>query len=77
MQGSIRASGTRTMLVWLSTHERSLSHTQPTWQRAYVAVPAHLLVAVFEEEEDPSSKSFFSEIISSISDVRFSNDGMG
>jgi serine/threonine-protein phosphatase 2A regulatory subunit B len=30
---------------------------------------------VFEETEDPSSRSFFSEIISSISDVRFSHDG--
>lgn len=30
---------------------------------------------MFEEQEDPSNKSFFSEIISSISDVRFSNDG--
>ncbi|KAI9595033.1 protein phosphatase 2A regulatory B subunit [Syncephalis fuscata] len=30
---------------------------------------------LFEEEEDPSNKSFFSEIISSISDVRFSADG--
>ncbi|KAK5174328.1 protein phosphatase 2A regulatory subunit cdc55 [Saxophila tyrrhenica] len=29
----------------------------------------------FEQEEDPSSRSFFSEIISSISDVRFSYDG--
>lgn len=31
--------------------------------------------AEFEQEEDPSSRSFFSEIISSISDVRFSHDG--
>ena len=31
--------------------------------------------AGFEEEEDPSTRSFFSEIISSISDVRFSHDG--
>lgn len=31
--------------------------------------------AVFEEEEDPTQKSFFSEIISSISDVKFSKDG--
>jgi serine/threonine-protein phosphatase 2A regulatory subunit B len=31
--------------------------------------------AEFEQEEDPQSRSFFSEIISSISDVRFSNDG--
>eukprot|EP01086_Lenisia_limosa_P006390 TRINITY_DN25180_c0_g1_i1.p1 TRINITY_DN25180_c0_g1~~TRINITY_DN25180_c0_g1_i1.p1 ORF type:complete len:457 (-),score=85.02 TRINITY_DN25180_c0_g1_i1:59-1429(-) len=30
---------------------------------------------LFEEEEDSSSRSFFSEIISSISDVRFSFDG--
>src|ERR1700744_849433 len=29
----------------------------------------------FEQEEDPQARSFFSEIISSISDVRFSNDG--
>ncbi|XP_064173269.1 serine/threonine-protein phosphatase 2A 55 kDa regulatory subunit B delta isoform-like [Anguilla rostrata] len=31
--------------------------------------------SVFEEPEDPSSRSFFSEIISSISDVKFSNSG--
>ncbi|CEP15027.1 hypothetical protein [Parasitella parasitica] len=30
---------------------------------------------VFEEPEDPANRSFFSEIISSISDVRFSQDG--
>ncbi|GAA5849565.1 hypothetical protein JCM8547_000499 [Rhodosporidiobolus lusitaniae] len=30
---------------------------------------------LFEEEEDPSNKSFFSEIISSVSDVKFSKDG--
>ncbi|KAM0249202.1 hypothetical protein ACHAQJ_009146 [Trichoderma viride] len=30
---------------------------------------------LFEQEEDPGSRSFFSEIISSISDVRFSYDG--
>eukprot|EP00127_Corallochytrium_limacisporum_P000466 Clim_evm22s13 gene=Clim_evmTU22s13 len=30
---------------------------------------------VLEEEEDPSTRSFFSEIISSISDIRFSNGG--
>tara|TARA_R110002050_G_scaffold232671_5_gene368289 strand:+ start:1230 stop:1787 length:558 start_codon:yes stop_codon:yes gene_type:complete len=31
--------------------------------------------AAFEQEEDPSSKSFFSEIISSVSDIKFSRDG--
>lgn len=30
---------------------------------------------VFEEEDDPSRRSFFSEIISSIADVKFSRDG--
>lgn len=30
---------------------------------------------LFEQEEDPQNRSFFSEIISSISDVRFSHDG--
>lgn len=34
-----------------------------------------LTTIVFEEQEDPSNKSFFSEIISSISDVKFSKDG--
>eukprot|EP01089_Gocevia_fonbrunei_P010423 TRINITY_DN2315_c0_g1_i1.p1 TRINITY_DN2315_c0_g1~~TRINITY_DN2315_c0_g1_i1.p1 ORF type:complete len:422 (-),score=72.97 TRINITY_DN2315_c0_g1_i1:87-1352(-) len=29
----------------------------------------------FEEEEDPANRSFFSEIIASISDVKFSKDG--
>ncbi|GAM25582.1 hypothetical protein SAMD00019534_087570 [Acytostelium subglobosum LB1] len=30
---------------------------------------------IFEESDDPSTKSFFSEIISSISDIKFSRDG--
>jgi serine/threonine-protein phosphatase 2A regulatory subunit B len=30
---------------------------------------------LFEEPEDPTNRSFFSEIISSISDVKFSNSG--
>jgi serine/threonine-protein phosphatase 2A regulatory subunit B len=33
------------------------------------------LTTVYEEEEDPTNRSFFSEIISSISDVKFSRDG--
>lgn len=32
-------------------------------------------VLVFEEPEDPSSRNFFSEIISSVSDVKFSHNG--
>lgn len=34
-----------------------------------------LFSSVFEEPEDPSNRSFFSEIISSISDVKFSHSG--
>lgn len=37
--------------------------------------PKMLCLSVFEEPEDPSSRSFFSEIISSISDVKFSHSG--
>merc|ERR1712083_330019 len=32
-------------------------------------------MGLFEEPEDPTNRSFFSEIISSISDVKFSNSG--
>lgn len=35
----------------------------------------HVFFAVFEEPEDPTNRSFFSEIISSISDVKLSNSG--
>lgn len=37
--------------------------------------PSRLIYLVFEEPEDPSNRSFFSEIISSISDVKFSHNG--
>ena len=30
----------------------------------------------FEDQADPANKSFFSEIISSVSDVKFSHDGV-
>ena len=33
------------------------------------------LSPVFEEPEDPSARSFFSEIISSVADVKFSHSG--
>lgn len=42
----------------------------PCWE--YFSFSSFL---VFEEPEDPSSRSFFSEIISSISDVKFSHSG--
>ena len=34
-----------------------------------------IFCTVFEEPEDPTNRSFFSEIISSISDVKFSHNG--
>lgn len=42
----------------------------PSWFRSLL-----MPCSEFEQEEDASSRSFFSEIISSISDVRFSHDG--
>ncbi|PKU37605.1 serine threonine-protein phosphatase 2a 55 kda regulatory subunit b delta isoform isoform x2 [Limosa lapponica baueri] len=36
---------------------------------------AHMVTSVYEEPEDPSNRSFFSEIISSVSDVKFSHSG--
>lgn len=49
----------------------------PNVRQSYSNLPTSLLILLseFEQEEDPSSRSFFSEIISSISDVRFSHDG--
>jgi len=41
----------------------------------FIVVVANKVFTEFEQEEDPSARSFFSEIISSISDVRFSHDG--
>lgn len=34
-----------------------------------------MVMIVFEEEEDPANKSFFSEILASINDIKFSPDG--
>ena len=51
---------------------RSVSLTVLSLQ---VLKSANALSVEFEQEEDPTSRSFFSEIISSISDVRFSHDG--
>lgn len=55
---------------WKPTH-LSLA---PRGGRGSVPV-APCVSAVFEEPEDPSNRSFFSEIISSVSDVKFSHSG--
>lgn len=36
---------------------------------------AHLIAYRFEEQELPGSRSFFTEIIASISDIKFAKDG--
>jgi serine/threonine-protein phosphatase 2A regulatory subunit B len=51
-------------------YAKSMSYYRSFTPLLYLTI--HL---VFEEEEDPSNRSFFSEIISSISDVKFSRDG--
>nr|XP_008534846.1 PREDICTED: serine/threonine-protein phosphatase 2A 55 kDa regulatory subunit B gamma isoform [Equus przewalskii] len=54
-----------------SASHRALPPT--TW--AHPQVPPRFVQTVFEEPEDPSNRSFFSEIISSVSDVKFSHSG--
>lgn len=41
----------------------------------YVDLMVLRLHLVYEEQEDPATRSFFSEIIASISDIKFSPDG--
>jgi hypothetical protein len=47
----------------------------PRWGRKRNVIFKFGFFPVFEEPEDPTNRSFFSEIISSISDVKFSNSG--
>ena len=53
-------------------HAKCLSLSVPD---AIRGARSNELAIVYEEEEDPTNRSFFSEIISSISDVKFSRDG--
>lgn len=53
----------------------SREHPAVLGQPAHRLMPGLVSSAVFEEPEDPSNRSFFSEIISSISDVKFSHSG--
>ena len=41
----------------------------------FVVLPAVLCLYRFEEQEAPGSRSFFTEIIASISDIKFAKDG--
>lgn len=46
-----------------------------TWISLLLILVIHTTCLVFEEAEDPAHRSFFSEIISSVSDINFSHDG--
>ncbi|OZC05804.1 WD domain, G-beta repeat protein [Onchocerca flexuosa] len=48
---------------------------QIKWLKRKNAANFILSTNVFEESEDPASRSFFSEIIASVSDVKFSHNG--
>ncbi|TRY56761.1 hypothetical protein DNTS_028622 [Danionella cerebrum] len=64
---------------YLMAHKSFMKHLLQIalQQRAELNIVAKetLYTFIFEEPEDPSSRSFFSEIISSISDVKFSHSG--
>ena len=42
---------------------------------ALLSAPTPHASLVFEEPEEPSNRSFFSEIIASLSDIKFSHSG--
>lgn len=58
-------------IKWCSASQKCQGYS---WQRILKSVFLSFL-SVFEEPEDPNNRSFFSEIISSISDVKFSHSG--
>jgi serine/threonine-protein phosphatase 2A regulatory subunit B len=65
--------------LWPSdTSTTFASHTTPRsllLNSATLAYSFFLAPAVFEEEEDAAGKSYFSEIIASVSDIEFTPDG--
>eukprot|EP00069_Balaena_mysticetus_P009207 bmy_20110T0 len=69
-QGSL---GEIPVLICLKMCHSSTGYYCTTY--SYFGLTYGLIQQVFEEPEDPSNRSFFSEIISSISDVKFSHSG--
>ncbi len=70
-KGTIRLCDMRQAAL-CDTHAKSTSFT---CVQLCTSPTNKLPTSVFEEPEDPTNRSFFSEIISSISDVKFSNSG--
>lgn len=73
-KGTIKLADMRQRALCDEHSKRIFSPLSPRLKMALANIYVYFC-AVFEQEEDASSRSFFSEIISSISDVRFSNDG--
>ena len=69
------------LTIWLVVKQfvhglhSGLFFLSPSWGFIWNNILICFSLEVFEEPEDPSSRSFFSEIISSISDVKFSHSG--
>lgn len=82
-KGTIRLCDMRSSALCDKHSKREVLFHQPSgieldWQPGAPGkkhVSAFFPALVFEEPEDPSNRSFFSEIISSISDVKFSHNG--
>lgn len=68
---SLRTCGT----LRFATDTRNVRHHFMIISDPVRQAKSYDLTSVYEEEEDPTNRSFFSEIISSISDVKFSHDG--
>ena len=74
-KGTIKLADMRESALCDQHAKRTPAPRSPFSPRPPVDLLTPFIHIVFEQEEDPSSRSFFSEIISSISDVRFSYDG--
>lgn len=66
------------LVHWITfLHKKCTVQTvqQSIFYRILISLLILFLWTVYEEPEDPSNRSFFSEIISSVSDVKFSHSG--
>ena len=71
-KGTIKLADMRESALCDRHVKRKLNYTYFLWSVVNVKPSSYI---EFEEEEHPDNRSFFSEIISSISDIKFSHDG--
>lgn len=74
-KGTIKLADMRQRALCDEHQKRKSSGPILFWPLIFMTNNPFSASLVFEQEEDAASRSFFSEIISSISDVRFSHDG--